>query len=312
MATTLMHAKNSAILQSHHALSFSVSRYRYEIRTDASGNTYSVTDGASNLEATLSWAFGSGSVGQSYLFEKPDGDFYEARVSYFGSLGALEFTPGRALSSPDSLEQAADRWVRPEETFKCFSCHPTGSTIGGKFEQTHLILGVTCEACHGPGKRHVEAMKMAITKGKDVGQNTAIFGAVNLSPSDTLDFCGACHGSYWDVALMATTEGVQTSRFQPYRLEESKCWGNEGDKRLTCIGCHDPHKELETDLEAYDVACLSCHQGSKDRRMVVKEARRSCPVSSKSCVSCHMPNVNVPAMHRSFRDHRIQIVRSTG
>src|SRR5215469_1632715 len=68
MATTLMHAKNSAILQSHHALSFSVSRYRYEIRTDASGNTYSVTDGASNLEATLSWAFGSGSVGQSYLF----------------------------------------------------------------------------------------------------------------------------------------------------------------------------------------------------------------------------------------------------
>jgi hypothetical protein len=312
MAITLMHAKNSAILQSHPVLSFSLSRYRYEIRTDASANTYSVTDGANNLETTLSWAFGSGSVGQSYLFEKPNGEFYEARVSYFASLKALEFTPGRALSSPDDLEQAANRWVSPDETFKCFSCHATGSIVGGRFDERHLILGVTCEACHGPAKQHVETMKMAITKSRDVGRNTAIFGAVNLGPSDAVDFCGSCHGSYWDVALMATSEGVQTSRFQPYRLEESKCWGKEGDRRLTCTGCHDPHKQLGTDLQAYDVTCLTCHHESKDRRSVAKEPGHSCPVSSENCVSCHMPNVYVPAMHRSFRDHRIQIVRSTG
>jgi len=310
MAITLMRAEDSAILKSHPVLSFDVGRYRYEIRTNASSNTYSVTDGASNLKATLSWAFGSGSVGQSYLFERPNGLFYEARVSYFDSLKALGFTPGRALSSPDDLEQAANRWVSPDEVFKCFSCHATGSSTGGKFDKMHLILGVTCEACHGPGKKHIEVMNMAIAKGRAVGGNAGIFGAANLSPTDAVDFCGSCHGSYWDVTLMATTEGVETSRFQPYRLEQSKCWGNEGEARLACTRCHDPHKQLETDLRRYDVACLSCHSGPGNGRTIAKGSGRSCPVDSKNCTSCHMPNVYVPEMHRSFRDHRIQVVRS--
>jgi hypothetical protein len=53
----------------------------------------------------------------------------------------------------------------PEETVRCFLCHTTGSTIAGRFHPKQMKLGVTCEACHGPGQKHVDAMRMAQKRG---------------------------------------------------------------------------------------------------------------------------------------------------
>jgi Cytochrome c554 and c-prime len=213
-------------------------------------------------------------------------------------LKALRFTPGFVLSAPLAFESAAARYIDPEETVRCFSCHTTSSTIGGKFDEKKLTWGVTCEACHGPGQRHVVTMLMAQLQGID---------DVKEKPADALDFCGACHGSFWDVVL-TVPKGAQTSRFQPYWLQQSKCWGENGDARLTCTACHDPHKPLETDPESYDKACLSCHPASNVKD-VAKPSSRACPVSAKNCVTCHMRGVYSPEMHHTFRDHQIRIVR---
>jgi hypothetical protein len=201
MAATAMLAKDSADLRSHSPLLFSSGSYRYEIRTEHGEITYFVTDGIDTLQSTLLLAFGSGPVGQSYLFKKPNGNFYEARVSYFGSLKALHFTPGFALNSPMSFELAAARYVDPEEIVRCFSCHTTGATIGSRVDWSKVTPGVTCEACHGPGKKHVDTMLMAKIAGIDDVREKWIFNAASLSPADASDFCGACHGSFWDVIL---------------------------------------------------------------------------------------------------------------
>ena len=75
-------------------LNFSLGKYRYEIKTSANGSMYILIDGNRIWSADLLWAFGTGDVGQSYLFKQEDGNLYEARVTYFGTLNNLDFTPG--------------------------------------------------------------------------------------------------------------------------------------------------------------------------------------------------------------------------
>ncbi len=304
MANTLIRADNSEVLRSHTKLNFAVGRYRYEIKTEAQGSTYSVTDGDRASQATLLWAFGTGKVGQSYLFKKGAENFYEARVTYFDTLQNLNFTPARALASPKDLEEAMNRPVDSAEIKRCFGCHATAATIGDTFDEKNLIPSITCEACHGAGANHVAAANAARVAGMPDAARGTIFDAAGLNPADAVDFCGACHGTFWDVKLSGA-KGVTTVKSQPYRLEGSKCWG-KGDARLTCVACHNPHEAIRRDPSAYDEVCLRCHV-AKGAKLTAEHMGGSCSIGSKGCVSCHMPKVYVPDMHYKFTDHRIRI-----
>jgi hypothetical protein len=321
MAHAAMSAGESFILRSNPQLNFTQGVYQYQIQTVGTQSTYSVNDGRSDQSEPLTWAFGTNRVAQSYLFKKKDGEFYESRVTYFMSLSGLDFTPGRALNSPDDVEEAMDRQVSRAEVYRCFGCHTTASGMGSGFDESKLIPGVSCEACHGPGRGHIAEMEGVPVESSAAvlhGRNTPerIFNPKTLAPEESVDFCGSCHGSYWDVSLSGSS-GAGNARFQPYRLEQSKCW-NKQDARLTCIACHDPHQEVATDASSYDHVCLSCHL-TKDAALSPVQTSHSrpvstlpgaaCPVAKADCTSCHMPEVYVPAMHRSFPDHRIRIAR---
>jgi hypothetical protein len=102
---------------------------------------------------------------------------------------------------------------------------------------------------------------------------------------------------------------VENVRFQPYRLENSRCWG-DGDARLTCAACHDPHKPLNHDPGAYDKKCLACHASSRSQKPSQDHPGKACPAAAKNCVTCHMPQVQLPSMHSLFVDHRIRVARS--
>lgn len=305
MAQNAMHADDSEILHSHPDMKFAIGHYRYEIKTDAKHTIYTVTAGDRKAAATLLWAFGVGRAAQSYLFKKDDGNFYEARVTYFETLKTIDFTPARALTSPKDIDEAMYRPVGSAEIGRCFGCHTTASTIGGRFDEKNLMLGVTCEACHGAGAKHVASAQASALAGMTDEAPGAIFNPARLAPADSVDFCGACHSTWWDTKLSGV-QGVSTTRSQPYRLEESKCWG-KGDARLTCMACHDPHKQLQTDASAYDAVCSSCHV-TKDEKKTATRPGEACPVNTKNCVSCHMEKVYVPEMHYKFTDHRIRIV----
>lgn len=307
MAQNAMHAGGSEILHSHPDLKFSAGRYRYEIKTNAKQSIYTVTDGPNTLTATLLWAFGVGRAGQSYLFKKEDGKFYEARVTFFDTLKTIDFTPARALPEAKNIEEAMYRPVGAAEITRCFGCHTTASTIGETFDGKNLMLGVTCEACHGAGAKHVDSARAAALAGMTDQVPGAIFNPAKLNPADSVDFCGACHSTWWDTRLSGV-KGVSTTRSQPYRLESSKCWG-KGDARLTCMACHDPHLPLQTEASAYDGVCSSCHVATGEKKSATHPAQ-SCPTNTKNCVSCHMEKVYVPEMHYNFTDHRIRVVRA--
>ena len=317
MAHTAMLIDQSDILKANPNLSFDHGSYHYEIRTSDGKTVYTVTHGAEQKSARLAWAFGTNLVAQSWLFHSPDGQIDEVRVTYFLSLHGLGFTPGREVDDPEDIDEAMYREVGRAEVYKCFSCHTTASGMGSSFDEARLISGVTCEACHGPGRAHIDTMDnlAPAADGELPKENTddAIFDPGKLTPEESVDFCGSCHGSYWDISLSGST-GVNNVRFQPYRLEESRCW-NKDDSRLTCIACHDPHKRLDTTAADYDHVCLSCHltkMATMQKAAAHKDSEHpgaACPVATKDCTTCHMPEVYVPAMHRSFPDHRIRIAR---
>jgi Cytochrome c554 and c-prime len=307
MAHAAMSASLSDILHAHPLMVFVPGKYKYRIESKLGSSRYSVSDENQRLSFPLLWAFGTGRVGQSYLFKKENADFFEARVTYFESLKTIEFTPSRALLSPSSVEEAMDRPVPQGEVMRCFGCHTTGSSTGGRFDETHLVPGVTCEACHGPGAGHVRSMTDEAAASSAAGK-PGIFNSAHLAPADAVDFCGACHGTWWDVKL-AGVKGVSTARSAPYRLVTSKCWG-KGDARLTCTACHDPHEQLQTDAAAYDKACLKCHANSPESSKIASHLSPACPVATNRCTSCHMQKVYVPEMLDNFTDHRIRIVKA--
>ena len=127
-----------------------------------------------------------------------------------------------------------------------------------------------------------------------------VLNPAKLDPVDSVDFCGACHRTWADV-MEGGMVGVATVRFQPYRLETSRCWG-KGDARITCLACHDPHQPLAHDPGSYDNHCLRCHLAAKGSKGASDHPGAACPRSTKDCATCHMPKYEVPGTHTRFTD----------
>ena len=299
MARTAALAVQSEVLRAHPRLATSVGGYSYEIATDQKQSLYTVKADAHVFEAPFGWAFGVGKVGQTFLFVQ-HGRMHEAHVSYYDAPQALGITPGRAgRFAPRAVEEAASRTLDDAEARRCFGCHTTASTTEGRFDPSFLLPGVTCEACHGPGRTHVEALEQG--RLKEAREN--ILRPGELAPTDAVDFCGACHATWWDVKL-AGEPGVAALRSQPHRLQSSACW-KAGDARIVCTACHDPHQPLVREASSYDARCLACHV-TTGAAVTAAKPGRACPKATALCTTCHMPRYDVAEMHASFTDHRIR------
>ena len=94
---------------------------------------------------------GSGRKGQTYLYWKGS-ELFELPVSYWSETGQWMNSPGY----PDGLPNF-DKPIIP----RCLECHATYIESLppplNHFEKTSVVLGITCEKCHGAGKMHVEA-----------------------------------------------------------------------------------------------------------------------------------------------------------
>lgn len=303
MAHAAAPASSADILRNHYPISRQLGPFSYKISPSEKGSAYSVSNSVASFSEPLAWAIGLGNKGQTYVYQNA-GLFYESRVSFYKSLQNLDLTTGHSPATPANVEDAAGRLLDPDSLHHCFGCHTTASSTSAGFDTAHLTPGITCEACHGPGASHVALMD---AEKKEDGR-AAIFNPAHLNPVALVDFCGACHRTLNDAYEMGVT-GVANVRFQPYRLENSKCW-RDGDSRLACTTCHDPHKQLVRESATYDDKCLACHVASRAQKISLELPGKACPVAKKDCVTCHMPKVELPSMHAPFSDHRIRIVRA--
>jgi hypothetical protein len=270
---------------------------------DQQGNEYTYRSSAVGLEAAVSgltalleWSFGSGAQGYTAVGRDGGGRWVEHRVSYFTSADRLARTPGHPH---EVLDRSLLLGLRqsPDNAFRCFNCHATNvrRTAEGA-DLSAIELGVRCERCHGPGRRHIEAAR--------AGQPAAairrtVFNAGAMKPRQIPEVCGECHRSPVPGVASETPEldDPLSIRFQPIGLLASSCFKKSG--RLSCLTCHDPHEDAKQDVTYYSAKCVACHVSPA-------RARTGCPRTPQAnCLPCHMPRSS-PAPFLTFTDHRIR------
>ena len=90
----------------------------------------------------------------------------------------------------------------------CFNCHATNLAQGfdpatRRYETTWTEMGIGCEACHGPGRKHVALMdawnEPRIPSLKPWSERSKTFSSRNGSPRQSFDTCAYCHGNKQNV-----------------------------------------------------------------------------------------------------------------
>jgi Cytochrome c554 and c-prime len=305
MAKALRSADNCQVLATHPTLTFRNGEYSYQIVRQSGRSLYTVSYRDESVSTPISYCFGHGETGQTYLIQH-NGAFYESRVSFYPAIERLDFTVGAPRSEPESLENALGQRLTTTEAQGCFACHATNAVSETQQLQLEgLTPGIGCEACHGPAAEHVAAAK--------AGQSpkSGIFSPTNMAGDELSQrFCGSCHRSFEEVMSMPGRGGLGNVRFQPYRLAKSACYYDDPkDRRISCIACHDPHQDIVREPNFYDAKCLACHASRASANLPAGATAKLCRTSTKNCSTCHMPKTEPPGSHYRFTDHFIRIVR---
>jgi len=234
--------------------------------------------------------------GQSYLHWRGD-SLYQLPVSYWKGIGWI--------NSPGYRDGVAnfDRPILP----RCLECHATAfesvantnASSSNRYRASNAMLGVSCESCHGGGRKHVLRERSSLRSISTKLLSSAIINPARFTRGQRLDACALCHAGlgrletpafsytpgrplsrHLAIALPTLTEPVDVHGNQLELLARSACFQRS---QMTCSTCHDVH-ETQREPAALSGRCLSCHQVRSCR--LYPERHESL---AGKCVDCHMP-----------------------
>jgi hypothetical protein len=159
-----------------------------------------------------------------------------------------------------------------------------------------VVLGVSCESCHGPGEAHVGGALDIVNPAKlDPERRESVCAQCHLTGEARIVRRGHMHAfqpgerfADHEAAFIRAGGGEMkvTGHFE--KLGLSACRKASGQK-LWCGTCHEPHG-AKVDVGA---RCVSCHQPRRCHR-------------GEDCVSCHMPKSPARDVeHAVYTDHSI-------
>jgi hypothetical protein len=265
----------------------------------------------------VDYAFGSGDRGLTLVGHDQKGRPSECRMSYYPEPVGWDVTSGQPVDMILPAELYAGTILTFDAVQRCFTCHTTNAFAAlNRLGPEASDNAIGCERCHGPGETHVKliaANKGVLPRDADL----AIARPKLATASAIAGLCAGCH-SPRDNDVKLSPGSPDAARFQGTTLTWSRCYTESGD-RLSCVTCHNPHKNAEKKPEHYERRCLECHASSSapeaqpdygPKRADMATAR-SCPVSpARNCIECHMPKVKTPMAHSLFTDHFIRVHRA--
>ena len=240
---------------------------------------------------------GSGKKGQTFLFNSDD-KFYQLPLSW--SVEAR-----RWVNSPG---YPADKAMFNRIVYvKCFECHATyaneklNDTGQPVFDSSQMVLSISCETCHGPGKKHVQYHNEnpADKKGNYIINTTA------LIRQQQLDACASCHSGlrenmkppfsflpgnkldeFFKPAYNKDSNAKLDVHGNQYELlSASKCF--KQSIVLNCSSCHNVHQKESNSLQLFAQRCMNCHNEGSHNFCTVKNTDKQTLINK--CIDCHMP-----------------------
>jgi hypothetical protein len=240
---------------------------------------------------------GSGTKGQTYI-TRNNNELYQLPVSYF--------TIAHQWANSPLYPRSPILFNRPI-TSRCLECHSTfvkqltfPTDRPETFDSTKTVYGVSCEKCHGPAAKHVEFH----TRNPQEKTARFIINPAAFSRQQSLELCQICHGGRlqktqpsftWQAGqplsgyfILDTTrpdpEHIDVHGNQYGLLRSSRCFR---ESTMTCLTCHNPHRNERTDLAAFSQRCMNCH--SPGHGAICKLTKTIGPSISANCIDCHMP-----------------------
>ena len=279
-------------------------------------------------EFEIAYTFGHQPL-QQYLVPFTGGRLQALSLAWDTERGEWFHTYGdRDIPADDWLH-----WTRGGQNWNgmCAECHSTAVKKGydpesKTYDTTWKDIDVGCEACHGPGSRHVAwAGAPAAARPETAGLGLVV-PTVGVEPQRLVELCAPCHsrraelGDYdhtgrelLDHMLPATlSEGLYHPDGQI--LDEVYVYGSFLQSEMyargvSCRDCHDSHS-LKLRFEGNEL-CLQCHQGEVYDSYGHHFHQRQVdgrPSPGALCVKCHM--VERPYMVIDWRaDHSFRVPR---
>ena len=232
--------------------------------------------------------------------------------------GELHILPAMWIVKTQTWEKSK-YWSDTIYQYSCSGCHNTGTQVNydedsDTFKTTWSDLGVSCEACHGPGSRHVRA-----EEGEE--SSTIVNPAKIPDPARAAMVCGSCHsrGTSPD-GKYGYPHGYQPGGMLSFLFNEKPKlhpddssranrqqyidWKKSGHARegVMCWDCHYSHRKghankFQTKLPGSSL-CRSCHEVENKGVHGIH--------SVNNCVGCHMPAVGKRAVKGDVHSHQFK------
>jgi tetratricopeptide (TPR) repeat protein len=266
---------------------------------------------------------------QQYLIPFPGGRFQVLSIAWDTEREEWFYLyPDQDIPSDDWLH-----WTKNGQNWNgmCAECHSTNLIKGYNpdtqgYTTTWSEIDVSCEACHGPGSKHVEWAEMPEMARPPVQNYELLVQTSDISNEQYVNLCAPCHSRRTELGDYDHTGGELLDNVLPVVLREglyhadgqileevyvygsfvqSKMYRND----VRCGDCHDAHS-LELHFEG-NALCGQCHRAdvydSYDHHFH-QTIFEGLPSDGALCVKCHM--VEQPFMVVDWRaDHSLRVPR---
>jgi Tfp pilus assembly protein PilF len=279
---------------------------------------------------------------QQYLVPFPGGRFQCLPIAWdVREKKWYHLYPNEPMDPKDWLywTNAAQNW-----NGMCAECHSTNlkkyyDTKTDSYKTTWSDIDVGCEACHGPGSRHVQWAEMPDMARPKVENFDLVVKISSIGSRKLVELCAPCHSRRASLGDYTHAEADLLDSMLPSLLtqelyfpdgqilDEVYVYGSFTQSKMyhrdvRCSNCHDVHG-LKVIKEG-NALCLQCHRGdeydSKEHHFHKKKGEKGDPIKSTDgkvlfevgtgaeCVQCHMPGRTYMGIHYRL-DHSLRIPR---
>jgi len=285
---------------------------------------------------------------QQYLIELPRGRLqafsiaWDTRPKSANGQRWFHLRAGERVTHTDELH-----WTQPSQNwnYMCADCHSTAlrknyDASSDQFRTSWSEVSVGCEACHGPGSRHVawaadrRAGASDSTKGlvARLDERNGVHWTTSAATGNStrsrprasdreIETCAQCHSRRVQIADGYVAGTPYLDYYRPALLsrplyhadgqqrDEVYDWGGFLQSRMyakgvTCSDCHNPHTgKLKADGNA---VCATCHLPAKYDGP--QHTHHQAGSTGATCTGCHMPTTTYMVVDPRH-DHSLRIPR---